>query len=175
MKREFFLKLVATRQETRRRLLELKGAAYSGNDDAFNNFKKNGVLLGLTKYQIWAVYFNKHIDSILNAIKARPDSPVDKSEGLNGRIDDAINYLDLLFGMLDEDKMSGQGVNVEITAKDAFEKMESPVNKVSTKVVRFNVGELQDISTAVSLLKVQNKDISPENLSYILNDTRASR
>lgn len=103
MNRSEFLELVFTRNKERTRLLESKGAAYSADGDAFENFKRNAEKLGLTKYQIWAVYCGKHLDSIFNAIKHDANHPVDKSEGLQGRIDDAINYLELLSGMLAED------------------------------------------------------------------------
>ena len=83
---------------------ESKGNAYAGSVDVLDNFKRNAIALGLTPYQIWAVYFNKHIDSINNAIKANPASPKDMSEGLEGRIVDARTYLGLLFCLLEEEK-----------------------------------------------------------------------
>lgn len=85
-------------------LLKDKGEAYSGKEDVLNNFKENGKKLGLSKYQIWAVYANKHIDSINNAIKYNPNKPIDKTEGLRGRIIDAINYLIILESLLQEDE-----------------------------------------------------------------------
>lgn len=84
-------------------LLRSKGEAYSGKEDVLANFKENGRKLGLSKYQIWAVYANKHIDSINNAIKDNPNKPVDKTEGLRGRVIDAINYLIILESLLQED------------------------------------------------------------------------
>ena len=84
-------------------LLRDKGKAYSGDKDALANFKINAERMGLSKYQIWAVYFNKHIDSINNAVKDNPDKPADKTEGLSGRIVDAINYLIILKALLTED------------------------------------------------------------------------
>jgi len=107
MKRDKFLQLSEKMTTMRTKLLKEKGEAYSGNDDAFENFKRNGERHGLSKYQIWSVYFGKHIDAITNAIKANPEQPVDNSEGLLGRIEDAQNYLDLLLGMLVEDDILG--------------------------------------------------------------------
>lgn len=104
MNRVQFITHVKERQEQKIALLQAKGAAYSGADDCFANFKRNAEKLGLSKYQIWAVYCGKHLDSIFNSIKNDPNHPVDKSEGLQGRIDDAINYLELLSGMLSEDE-----------------------------------------------------------------------
>ena len=85
-------------------ILTAKGNAYAGKGDSLANFKRNAERLGLSKYQIWGVYFNKHIDSINNAIADNPISPVDKTEGLKGRVIDAKNYLDILICLLEEDK-----------------------------------------------------------------------
>jgi hypothetical protein len=94
-----FRELVDKNHEERMEVMCGKGEAYSGKSNRFNNFERNGERLGLSKYQIWAVYFSKHIDAIMNAIKDNPENPVDKTEGLKGRIQDAQNYLDLLNGM----------------------------------------------------------------------------
>lgn len=84
-------------------LLQSKGEAYSGKEDSLSNFKENGRKLNMSKYQVWAIYANKHIDSINNAIKYDAYSPVDATEGLSGRIIDAINYLVILEALLYED------------------------------------------------------------------------
>ena len=85
-------------------VLEGKGKAYAGDKDVLLNFKRNAERLGMTKYQIWAVYANKHIDSVNNAIADNPSAPVDATEGLEGRIIDIINYHLILHAMLSEDK-----------------------------------------------------------------------
>lgn len=86
-------------------MAKTKGHDYSGIIDCLNNFKVNAERAGLTKYQIWQVYFNKHIDAINNAIKMNSTSPYygTKSESLHGRIIDAITYLTLLECMINED------------------------------------------------------------------------
>jgi len=89
-------------------ILEGKGIAYSGEEDVNNNFKANAKLLGLTKYQILAIYLNKHLDSIMNAIRYRPEYPSEKTEGMRGRIVDAINYLVILQAMMIEDETSSK-------------------------------------------------------------------
>lgn len=91
--------------EERKQVLIDKGKSYAGNGDTLANFKRNAERLGLSKYQVWAVYFNKHIDSINNAIQDNPLTPEDKSEGLKGRIIDATNYLDILYCLLYEDDL----------------------------------------------------------------------
>jgi len=104
MNRTQFFEETRILTQERTKLLTTKGKAYSGDDDAFANFKSEGDDLGLTKYQIWSVYAFKHIGTIKRAIKVNPIHPVDNSEGLRGRIKDAINYLELLNGMLKEDE-----------------------------------------------------------------------
>jgi hypothetical protein len=85
-------------------LMKAKGAAYSGAEDVLDNFKRNAKRVGVSPFQIWLVYFNKHIDAITNAIKNNPGYPVEPTESMEGRINDAINYLFLLKGLLvDED------------------------------------------------------------------------
>lgn len=83
-------------------LMKNKGAAYSGNQDVNSNFKKLASELGLSKYQVWAVYFMKHIHSIINAIEDNPYCPVERTEGLHGRIKDAIAYLAILYSLVED-------------------------------------------------------------------------
>lgn len=89
------------------RIMNSKGKSYASKEDTLANFKRNADRLGLTKYQIWLVYVGKHIDSIFNAIKYNPEKPIDESEGMEGRIYDAITYLHILYCLLDEDKDKG--------------------------------------------------------------------
>ena len=102
MNRTSFINHVSVRTLARLELLRQKGQAYSGDADAFANFKRNAEKLGLTRYQIWAVYCGKHLDAIFGAIRKNPNFPVDPSEGMQGRIDDSINYLELLSGLVKE-------------------------------------------------------------------------
>ena len=84
-------------------VLGTKGEAYiAGNSDVLSNFTRNAERLGMTPFQVWAVYFNKHIDTILNAIHKNPEHPVDISEGLDGRILNGVIYLGLLKCLLVE-------------------------------------------------------------------------
>lgn len=103
MNRTAFLRQVQEENESELEILRTKGAAYSGEEDAFANFKRNAEKLGLTKYQVWMVYAFKHIDAIQLAIKNDPSRPLEQSEGMTGRLRDAINYFKLLKGMLEED------------------------------------------------------------------------
>lgn len=99
------------RQEIAKRIFEIclkvlrrKGKDYAGNDDSLANFKRNAQRLGLSKYQIWAVYWNKHVDSINNAIKSNPTTPQVESEPIESRVVDLINYEIILQALLIEDE-----------------------------------------------------------------------
>lgn len=88
-------------------ILKGKGTEYRTNNDVTSNFKSNAEELGLTKYQVWSVYFTKHIKSIMSSIKSSPSNPsnaVKSNETLDSRIVDAIAYLLLLNAMLESDK-----------------------------------------------------------------------
>ena len=85
-------------------ILESKGADYSGDEDGLGNFKENAKHLGLSKYQVWLVYFSKHVDSVRNSIKRDPNDPQVESEPLEERLKDIINYAALMYCLLKEDK-----------------------------------------------------------------------
>ena len=98
---------IEERQKTIKSLMEealnmakSKGQDYSGNEDSLANFKSNADTLGMTKFQVWAVYFNKHVNAINNSIKASPERP---TLPLHGIIIEAIIYLSLLDCLIRED------------------------------------------------------------------------
>jgi hypothetical protein len=97
------LRLVDELNSESRDILLSKGKAYASNNDTLANFKRIAERFDISKYIVWGVYFNKHIDSINNAILHNPTHPKDESEGLKGRIIDAKNYLDILYCLLSED------------------------------------------------------------------------
>jgi hypothetical protein len=89
--------------ERMRDLSTLKGGEYSGDIDRFENFTRNARNLGLTPYQIWAVYAGKHWDALMQFIKDDGQSRErTRAEPIEGRIDDLLVYLCLLHGMLYE-------------------------------------------------------------------------
>jgi hypothetical protein len=77
-----------------------KGIDYSGDVDSLANFKVNAERSGVTKFQVWQIYFNKHVDAINNAIKNNPENPEVASEPLKSRIVDIVNYAALLAALL---------------------------------------------------------------------------
>ncbi len=56
------------------KIINNKGAEYQTNEDVLSNFKSNASELNLTKYQIWSVYFTKHVKSIISKIKDNPEN-----------------------------------------------------------------------------------------------------
>lgn len=82
-------------------LLTRKGRDYrADSDDVLANFKNMSQRLNISKYQALAVYMGKHFDAIYKFCK-NPDEI--QSEDILGRILDAMNYLDLLAAMNQED------------------------------------------------------------------------
>jgi len=82
-------------------IMKGKGQAYSGQDDKLGNFKRIAVQYGISPYLVWAIYFNKHKD----ALDAWLRGEYHDTEPINGRIDDLINYLFLLRGLIMEKEM----------------------------------------------------------------------
>lgn len=83
-------------------LLMGKGKEYGSDTDANANFFAD-VEVGITQFQSWGVFANKHWRSIRSAIKRNPTAPTSPTEPLEGRIDDLITYLVILKSMLKED------------------------------------------------------------------------
>lgn len=78
-----------------------KGKEYANDADRFANFNRLAQRLGVKREQILYVYLTKHLDSIESFVK---NGQTFSNEGIRGRIVDAITYLTLLAGMIDETK-----------------------------------------------------------------------
>ena len=70
------------------------------DDSAFANFERIAERLGLDRKQVLMVYFEKHVDGVHSHIEGHTS----QREDVRGRIKDAITYLCLLRGMIDEDE-----------------------------------------------------------------------
>ena len=107
MKREELIKLNNEILNKVGEILKNKGEEYQKDENVFSNFESNALELGLSKYQIWSVYFTKHVKSIVSAIKKNPENPDSQklSEPYEGRIIDAIAYLLLLNAMIKSEKV----------------------------------------------------------------------
>ena len=86
-----------------KKLGKLKGGEYAGDTDRLANFRRNGTQVGLPMETIWAIYYNKHHDSVMQFIKDQRDGKSrDRLEPIAGRVDDMITYLILFKCMLAE-------------------------------------------------------------------------
>lgn len=77
--------------------LESKGRDYGG-EIANSNFDRGSEACGISKYAVWYVYFSKHLDSLGTWIR---NGQVE-SEPIEGRLTDLINYLFILWSMIEE-------------------------------------------------------------------------
>ena len=69
-------------------------------ENVFANFERTAKSLNLSKEQVLWVFFMKHIDGISSYLKAHKS----QREDVTGRITDAIVYLCLLWGMIEDKK-----------------------------------------------------------------------
>ena len=68
------------------------------NDNAFANFERVGNNLGIDREKVLLVYLLKHIDGICAYVEGHKS----QREDIRGRLTDAIVYLCLLWGMVEE-------------------------------------------------------------------------
>jgi hypothetical protein len=107
MNKNAFLNLLNDGHAKMVALTKSKGEEYSSSDDQLGNFRRLAEQTGLTMPQIWLVLFTKHIDAIRTFIKDEAAGVQrERSEPIEGRIDDAILYLYLLRGIVGEEKQA---------------------------------------------------------------------
>jgi hypothetical protein len=81
------------------KMRDTKGKEYANSTNRFANFDRLSEQLGLTNIQIAWVYIAKHLDAIQNYIKTGKSF---STEPIRGRIVDALTYLTLIAGMIEE-------------------------------------------------------------------------
>ena len=81
------------------------------DDNCFANFERIANLQGLKREQILLTYLFKHIDGISSYVKGHKS----QREDVRGRITDAIVYLTLLWGMIDENEYVYDGIETKST------------------------------------------------------------
>jgi hypothetical protein len=69
-------------------------------NNAFANFERIGDYLNLSRDKVLLVYLLKHIDGIIAHVEGHSS----QREEVTGRVTDAIVYLCLLWGMIEDDK-----------------------------------------------------------------------
>lgn len=101
MNKENFNKLFQETVEKELNILNTKGKEYTQSRDVLDNFKRLAVKTDVSPLKVWSIYFSKHIDSIESFIR---EGKTFSDETIEGRINDARNYLMLLLALLKENK-----------------------------------------------------------------------
>ena len=105
-------------QETRRYILDkaqdimdAKQPEYTNKSiDVLHNFKSTAESIGITPMEVWAVFFNKHIQAILSHAG---DPNMHQAEPIDSRYSDALNYLFLGFALhIDNMKKQHEDLNL---------------------------------------------------------------
>lgn len=107
MNNEAFGRSIDELHERLKQLTATKGAEYTrGADNRFENFERQAQSLGLTREQVLFVFLTKHLDSITTYVKDRAAGRERAyAEPMTGRVDDAILYLLLLRGMVQQNEV----------------------------------------------------------------------
>lgn len=106
-----------------RNLAALKGGEYSGDEDRLDNFRRNGVDLGLPMETIWRVYAAKHWDAIGQYVKdLHSNKERSRLEPIAGRVDDLLVYLLLFAAMIEEREGASRPFDPPIIPKFDLEK-----------------------------------------------------
>lgn len=118
MNQQHFSALVDETFQTARQLLVVKGGEYAGSDDRLANFKRGAGLTGATPLQVALIYLSKHYDAVSTFVKddaAGTSRP--RSESVEGRLDDLLNYCILLKGLIREQAESDAVKATKCSAK----------------------------------------------------------
>lgn len=99
MKRSRLFDLIDETMMEIERLNNTKGREYADDAEALGNFYNRAEQMGIDPKVVWGTFFGKHIDSIFSYIKRGEVL----SEPIQGRIDDAILYLILLKGLIEDE------------------------------------------------------------------------
>lgn len=83
------------------KIAKTKGVEYASSEDRLANFKRLGVELDIPATKIGYIFFKKHLDSICTYLK---DGKEHSEESIRGRFLDAINYLTLIYGLIEDQR-----------------------------------------------------------------------
>ena len=81
---------------------DTKGKEYANSESRFANFDRLAASLGIPNIQVAWIYTAKHLDSIASYCRT---GQTFSSEPIRGRIVDAIVYLTLIAGMIEEKEL----------------------------------------------------------------------
>lgn len=103
MSREQFQDIAHKTMKELQHLSETKGREYTrGGADALDNFRRHGERYGVPSELVWAIYAGKHWDAIETYVRdVTEGTSRQRSEPIEGRINDMILYLLLFKGILE--------------------------------------------------------------------------
>lgn len=81
-------------------LCEAGQKEYAGGENAFGNFERIASRIDTSREKVLWTYLTKHLDGIESHIKGH----ISQREPVEGRINDAIVYLIILRGMVEDSK-----------------------------------------------------------------------
>ena len=85
------------------KLLLVKGGEYAGSVDRLANFKRGAALVGATPLQVALIYLAKHYDAVATFVRDEAgDVQRERSESIDGRLDDLLNYCILMKALIVE-------------------------------------------------------------------------
>lgn len=103
MHQEDFAKVVESTFLECKALLGLKGGEYAGSADRLANFKRGAALAGVTPLQCLFIYLSKHYDAVSTFVRDEAEGKQrPRSEPIDGRLDDMINYCLLAKALISE-------------------------------------------------------------------------
>ncbi len=97
--------------ETIKNLLRVKGGEYAGSVDRLANFKRGAELTGAHPLQVLFIYMSKHYDAVMTYVKDQAVGQVrERSEPIEGRLDDLINYCILAKALIKETRQNEESI-----------------------------------------------------------------
>lgn len=107
--------------------IERKNADYAGESpSAFAAFDEAASVLGLTREQVWAVFYMKHVQALVRFIK---QGKLD-SEDITSRLTDLAAYPAIFAAMLEDEKKSPIGDAIVEAMRTAQIHTVSPENRM---------------------------------------------
>lgn len=110
MNQQEFQEVVDATVKEIQRLLVSKGGEYAGSEDRLANFKRGASLTGTTALQVAFIYASKHYDAVATYVRdTATGTQRDRSEPIEGRLDDLINYCLFLKAIIKENAKEEKG------------------------------------------------------------------
>lgn len=142
-----FDKLTEDTFEIIRGLRDKKGKEYANSEDRLANFKRIAESKGISPLQVAGIFLDKHLDAINYYCKK---GKVASDEPIKGRIHDAITYLLLMKGLLEEEETLRV---VPVTANSRFSQDFTDYSLLKEGEVIFTEGIVYKCTTCRELFR----------------------